>query len=507
MNRSLLLRARSLAESGWAYAIVFGAALATALWSSARVGVSFDEVSRLGAVQAATELIHAVADNGFAALLADEASPIYASTKRHGTLLVLLSAWSRLSLGRLGLIEPVSSLRFAWLVCGATAPVLLMALCRRGLGPSLALLAAVCLLAQPVWQHAVATTSPSVTLAALYLGVALLHTVSLGDPRWRWSLGCAALLGVAVAIDRAALWAVPVLVLQRLVGSSTASARVPLWVGLAPLVVPVAMIAAAPHLWGRPPVEVVAWVFDALQHSERAVRFLGEPAVTTAPSYGLVVLALRTPLALSVAAVVGCGVLVHRELARRFASGSLRPKPDPSRLAQLVGIVLAGSLLLAPWLPAPLRRFPPSVELLLPLLSVPVAIGLARLGRLLDAKLGFALLCVLTVGIGLAALKHVRTGSAYTTALLRGAPHRSGWVDTTDGSELGGLQGTKWSATPLHAPSVPPGWLALMAQRGAFPWRKRPGDGRYRLHRGGGAESTVVVEREGVPLWSVTLSE
>jgi len=110
---------------------------------SLRTGPAFRELTRLRAVDAATGPVQGAAHGGLAALTSTSAQQIYDAFAGQDTLFVLLGAWSKLSIGRVGLLGPLGPLeaaRLPWLVLSALAPLLVCALARPALGRRVALL-------------------------------------------------------------------------------------------------------------------------------------------------------------------------------------------------------------------------------------------------------------------------------------------------------------------------------------------------------------------------------
>lgn len=85
---------------------------------SRQTGPAQDELGTLAAIERSGDLIKRVASGGLSVLLLPE----HRATLDSG-LLVLAGAWSKLSLGRLGVLDPLTAMRLPWLLLGALAPL------------------------------------------------------------------------------------------------------------------------------------------------------------------------------------------------------------------------------------------------------------------------------------------------------------------------------------------------------------------------------------------------
>ena len=209
----------------------------------------------------------------------------------------LLGAWSRLSLGRVGLLDLLSSSRVPALVLGLLGPGAVYLLARPSLGRRAAGASAVLLAAHPAWLHACAVTAEGSRVGSISVLVLAVHQASLGGraPRARraplvWPVVCGLVLGFGVALSEATLWVLPLLLahywvsqhrsFRRLVGR----ARLPLPPSLVAcaLFAPVASVALNPTLWKKVGVGVVRWWLDPLSSAGLAAGFTGPRGVARA---------------------------------------------------------------------------------------------------------------------------------------------------------------------------------------------------------------------------------
>ena len=116
------------------------------------VGAFFPEdppTGRMEAVAQAESIVLAIAEAGPSAL----SDPLVREQLRQvsptNPLFALLAAWSRLSIGRVGLLPDTAAQALPWLVVAALGPPALFVMVRRRWGLRLALLAVAWLLAAP----------------------------------------------------------------------------------------------------------------------------------------------------------------------------------------------------------------------------------------------------------------------------------------------------------------------------------------------------------------------
>ncbi|HEY4158491.1 MAG TPA: glycosyltransferase family 39 protein, partial [Polyangiaceae bacterium] len=281
-------------------------------------------------------------------------------------LLPLLGAWSKLSIGRIGILEPIVSERLPWLFFGALAPMFVFALVRRVQGTRTAALAAAWLLALPGFTAGVATAQPEALLACSWLLALAPYAAWLAarEPNARnYALGLLALGSLAaVGFVLAAAWVVPLMALHyaltrgKLAQRMMRSGHLPL--PTAAFVCGVGVVCACvlfdPNLWHSDPPKTIVALFAA-------------PAGPTASPRRVPEL---TPW-IAVVALAGALAFAWRALGRRFATGELRPARDPSGTSELI----ACGLVLSWWLAGTSGA--------LPFLAMLAAIGASALSQLL----------------------------------------------------------------------------------------------------------------------------
>lgn len=517
---------------------LFLAALAVLIWVSVHTGPAFDELSLLRAEGAADGLVRHVASSGVSALASTSAQAVFATFHGRGTFLVLLSAWSKLSIGRVGLLDPLTAARLPWLVLAALSAVLVYVLALPSLGRRTALLAGVLLALTPRWLHQAAVQSSGVAAAACWLLVIAPYVRSLGPARAGlhektnaigWGLFAAVAVGFGLGIASATLWAVVIVVLHFWLARHRATRRllkhgrvpVPPFVLFATFIAPLACMLFNPALWRIRLVSIARWLLAPLAPTVAATHYAGQlvDAPPVPGGYTLRWLVVTLPAVLLACALVGLGVLAHRALARRFASGSLRPPRDRHALGTLIALGLVWTVLGPFVCPAILTTFPPLVEICLPFVALAAAVGLSRAAR---AAAGARFAQWAEIGtvavVGGLAVYAPSTLSASFDELLGGASHAAaaGVFSVGDGSELGSLaryiDTLGRSQVSLLAPGVPPGlwselrdvhWLRTAVV--TAPLGRR---GDLMLERGrSGGHVLFRVERDGAALWTLRRAE
>ena len=361
---------------------------------SARTGPAFDELSRVEAVEHACDVVRAVAQHGFGELGRSGAFAPRSSTEARSSIAVLLGAWSELSAGRVGLLDPLTSARLPWLLFAALGPALLYALVSPSRGPLAGAVAGLLLLSMPGFGHAAAVTSEAVTRSTAWVLVLALSQramLSRGRAVLAWSAAAAVALGAGSALTFGALWALPLAVLHfwlcrrhqffRLLRCGRVA--LPAFVPLALVVVPAVVFALTPALWTMNVVSLVRWALAPLAPSVEPALFAGR-LVTELPvplGFASTWLVFTLPAATLACVLVGLGVLGHRALARRFARGRLRPRRDRTALGGLVALGLAMTLIGPACVPAPLAVFPPDAAAALPFAAIAAALGVDRVAR------------------------------------------------------------------------------------------------------------------------------
>ncbi|MEB2313764.1 MAG: hypothetical protein OZ921_05615 [Sorangiineae bacterium] len=486
------------------------------------IAPAFAELPRLASVEALEAVVRAVANRGASELWSPSARAAYASFGGEETLLRLLAAWSRLSVGRLGLLDPLTSARLPWIALAALGPALVVVAARRSLGRAPALLAGVLLLVTPRWLHAASMGADSAALASAWWLViaACLRSLS-GRPRFA---SVALALGAALSVSLAALWVVPLVVAHHLFARRELSRRLarrgrqpwpaPLVGALA--LAPVFVYGLNPALWGAKPLELVAWVLAPLAPERAPTLYAGKLVGESVPlGFGPLWLTLSLPAVLLAGALLGLVVFAHRTLARRYALGALRPPPDRTALGGLVALGLAATALGPALAPEPLVVLPPRIELALPFVAIAAAAGLERasVSLLGPARWRFGAAGVAGVLLALT-LRAPRTASASFDALTGGARAvvLHSWLPAGDGSELGVLAPTldrlPEDEVTLSADSVPAALWDALTRAGRLRLRVRvvPSGGALVLSRGAARDGDplATVTRDGATLWTLS---
>jgi 4-amino-4-deoxy-L-arabinose transferase-like glycosyltransferase len=507
-------------------AAAFVAALLFGIFVSSALGPAFEELPRLRAIEQCEPVVRAAASRGPAALIAPEARAAYASFDGRGTLLALLGAWSKLSIGRVGLFDPLTSARLPFIALTALGAAALAALVRPSRGVFTALLTVAALLAMPRWLHAAAVMRDGALVASVWLLVLWAYLRSLGPSRRRlcWAALGACLVGVGAALSFAALWVLALIAihfayvrrrwLTRLLGRGRIP--VPALLLLSLPLAPLALFATNPALWGTNGPALVRYMLGPLSPTVLPTPFAGR-VVSKLPvpgGYAASWLVQTLPLALGLAALVGLAWVAHQALARRFASGRLRPAREPQALAALCALGLAAALIGPALAPDAFTHFPPRVELALPFVAMLTGIGLGRLAAVDRRTRGRSLAAAVIAASMLAVLRSPATLSASFEPLLGGAARvsASGALASVDGSELAALAPALDRAggeqVSVHAPDVPAELWDAMRRGGrlqtpvaALP---APTPGAFVLARGR-AEGDVVasVDRGPTRLWTL----
>lgn len=517
-------------------ALLFSASLLLLLFVSSRTGPSFTELARLRAVDAAASVVKSAASEGIGQLGSTSAHQVYAAFGGEGTLMVILGAWSRLSIGRVGLLGPLESARLPWLILSALAPLLLYWLARPSLGRRVAVLAALLLALLPRWLHGSVVGGDGVPIACAWLLVLWAYVRSLGPAHERsgagskrrlcWSVAAAVALGFGAAVSLATLWVLPLVAVHFWIARAPATRRLvprgrvplPAFALFALALLPAVLLALNPALWGLDIIQIARWLLaplaPAVHPTLYAGRLVDSPPVPL--GYAPLWLATSLPAVVLVCGFIGFGLVLHRGLARIFARGPLRPPRDRHALGALAVLGVAFGAIGPALCPAVLTVFPPRVALALPFVALLAAVGVERAARVaVGQRLAALPAALVVVVVGLVALRAPGTDSAAYDVLLGGA--RSGAARSVfpigDGSELGVLarriDQLGRSQMTLLAPQVPPGiWDTLRDAgrlRTAIATASVEAPHQLVLERGkrSGGRVVAAVHRDGVTLWAL----
>lgn len=507
---------------------VYAAALVFFVVLSRYTAPAGAELSTLGGIEQSTELIKRVASRGLSQLFLPEQRARLAAGP-----LVLLGAWSKLSLGRIGIVDSLTAMRLPWLALGALAPLSLYLLLRPSRGRALASVGALLLCVLPRFAHSVVVLAEGALVASMFCVVLAAHVRALGPAHLRepgarcssaWAVFGALALGVGSALSLGTLWVLAVIVPHFVWLKQSGRVRA-LRAGGVPLpalllfalpLAPVTLLVLSPSLWRASPALVARVLLTPLAPSITPGNFGGKlierPPVPGA--FALAQLAQTLPFALMLAVLVGFCVIIHGHLARRFAAGTLRPRRDRHALGALavIGCLFAvvGPLLT----PEVLTTFPPRVELALPFIALLASFGLGwlavRTGSVRRARVFHV---VVLVCLSLGALGQTATVSASVNPLVGGTRRAlaARALPLGDGSELGALVSAidglgRPTVTLTAPPDVSPElWRVLLEARRMRTRVTLEPQGELTLVRGRAESGRAIgeVRRNGAVLWSL----
>lgn len=506
-------------------AAVYAVAVAGLISVSKLTGPAVHELRVLAAIDAAVELVKGVSGRGPSELL----RPDQRASLESGVL-VIGGAWSKASLGRIGVLDPLTAMRLPWLLLGALVPLSLYLIVRPSRGRAGGLMAAALCGVMPRFSHAVVVLDEGAVVASMACVVIAAHVRAMGParsgaPGARWSLAWAAVgavaLGFGASLSLGVLWVVPLIVAhfvwarRRIARRWVARGRVPIpaLLILALPIAPLILLALSPALWKASPA-LVARVFLAPLEPTVVPSEIAGRVVTGLPvpgHLGWAWLVHTVPLAVLLALFVGLSAIFHEHLARRFASGSLRPARDRHALGALALIGIAGWLLGVALMPDVLTTFPPRVVTLLPLVAIASALGLMKLASFVAAP-GLRAVFVggtLTV-LGSVAVARAATASVSGGLLTGGARSAARVLPMGDGSEVAVLARSidalgKASVSIETPPQLPAEiWSRLVEARRMKTRVTVQPNAELVLQRGRGAGEVVgEVRRDGFVSWTL----
>jgi hypothetical protein len=290
----------------------------------------------------------------------------------------LLSAWSALSFGRLGILDGSSCLRLPWLILAALLPLSLFLLLRARFRTRTAAVASLWLLLSPGFIDAALSVRASMlAIAAGWLVVAAsacaLRQRSPSARCWLL-LASAACAWIGCGLSFAVTWIIPVLLLHAWIANRERAERLlehgywplPNVVLVALVALPIAVYSFDPLLWHGDVPALIRRVFEE-DDSARAFA-TGIGSLILPGLFGL----------------VGILAMAHAALARRFATGEFRPSRDASALGGLLTAGLICCAICGIWDSASSREL--GLALLRPLLACLVAVGAAFVAERLSAR-------------------------------------------------------------------------------------------------------------------------
>lgn len=496
---------------------LFAATLVLLLLVSRATGPAFDELGRLDDVHALQQTVLTIASEGPAALgRAETQAALSRLGPETSRLLALAGAWSVLSVGRVGLLDPLTSTRLPWLIAVAAAPALLFAWVRRGRSRTCALSAGALLAVLPTFVHGAAVARTSLLSMTSWLAIlaacAAARRARAQHRRRRMALVALAVV-VSAAMQCGASWALGLATLHAWLADWRGTLRslragrltLPSDVIVGLIAAPIGWFLLSPERWGATTVEIVraalAPLGPSLSPAEFAGRIVREPPVPAA--FGGVWLACATPLAVTLAAGAGVLVIAHRALARRFASGRLRPPRDHAALGVWVTAGLGVALLGPALSPAPLVVFPPRIEIALPFVAIAAALGAVHASRRWFGRGGVVPAVVIVVVTAFSLRSPATLGAAYDGLLGPRAIQSSALLPLGDGSELTRLASAA-TALDVENAQVPAGYWEALRCVGIAATIEPDSAAPCALVRGGDPRPALArVERSGAVLWSI----
>ncbi len=511
-------------------ALVMIVAAWAVLLASNKLGPSFEELARLSAIERAERVVLQLAKSGVSSITTAELRLLSPDAGSPPAIALLFGAWLKLSVGRLGLLDPLTSARLPWLIPCTLAPLFVFLIVRPSRGPLAALLAALFLLFFPRWLQAAGVASNAAALSgawfftiALYQRAAAPRAAGSLRRRHCWALAAAVALGLSAALSLATLWLVGILLLHHWVVHFGAVRRLlrrgrvplPATLVLAAPLAPLVFFVCRPELLSSNTTETARALLAVLAPNVDSKLFLGRMTGGSPPilGYSLIWLLWTLPGVTAVAAIVGFSTIVHRGLARRFASGRLRPARDRTALGALVVIGAAATLIGPAFAPSPVSVFPPRFELVLPFIAIAAALGVDAAARTAAGPRAWLPAAAITVILAWLTLRAPATLAASYASLFGGAKsatqHKLFAIG--DGSELGALAPAldrlQTSSLSLHSPEVPDALWQELKRHGRLRTTVvgATNVAGLRIERGSTrtGRALAVVERDGAPIWTL----
>lgn len=507
---------------------VWAVALALLVVVSRQTGPARAELGWLAQIDAQTELVKRVAARGLSELARPEHRPSLESG-----LLVLVAAWSKLSLGRLGWLDPLTAMRLPWLMVGALAPLSLYLTVRPSRGRLVALTAAALCLLVPRFSHAIVVLDEAAVVASMACVVMAAHVRALGpatprgagaDRSLGWAVLAAVALGFGASLSLGVIWVVPLCVIHFAWVRRGSAARllrrgrvpIPGWLLLAIPIAPIVLLSFEPALWRGSPATLARFFLAPLEPTIAPTEIAGK-VVDRLPVprwFALDWLLHAVPASILALALIGLGVGAHRLLARRFASGALRPGVDRHGLDALAGVGLLGGLIGLCSTPDVLTTFPPRTVALVPPLAMAAASAVERLSSWIQpACLRPVFLAAVLAALAVPTATASATASASASPVTGGARVARRSIPLSDGSELAALARHidalgRPSVTLSAPPDVPAElWDRLVQARRLRTRVTLDRHGELSLTRGRGSGAAVArVQRDGATVWTLAHS-
>jgi len=326
-------------------------------------------------------------------------------------------------------------------------------------------------------------------------------------------------LGVALAIDPATLWVLPLVLIHYFVFRGRETLRL-LRRGTAPLpsaglwvlaVTPVVVLLLTPKLWRGGAVSAAEWLLLPLAPTIESVPYKGVPVSLEKipPGYAMGFFLATIPLLILFGALVGTFFLARD--AWRARRG--QTEKDPIALLSLV-LVAWGAALVGPALePRVFVRYPPRVEAALPWVAAACAVGVDRLILSTVGKRAAPWASITAaaamMSIGLVRISTAGASFGLLSGGTRGALAGKIW-NVGDGSEIGvvarGIDALRLPKVSLRAPDVPRNYFAVLASTGRMKTQVDIGSSGADLvlTRGPRSGALATADQAGATLWSLS---
>jgi hypothetical protein len=509
--------------------VLFGGAVLAFVGSRA-TGPTFDELGRIAICARANVFARAFSDVGLSATVSSSARSIYDDLSPFGVIPALISGSMGESLARLGVVDRLTGVRLGWLLVTMTAPLSLFLVVEASRGLRVAALAVCILAAIPRWSHATAVASEPAVVTSLWLLVLASYVRSLPLPialrkagvrrRHRASAALFGLVfGLAVAINSATLWVVPLIVLHYFTRDGLRSLRA-LRRGVAPVpaaflgalcVSPLVVLLLTPKLWRGGAVSAAEWLFLPLSPSVEPVTYAGAlvTADTVPRSYAAGYLAATVPVVIALCALGGLVVMLRDHVrARRDDRSS-----DPAGLGPLVLLGLVAVMLGPALEPRVFLRFPPRVEAGLPWIAAACAVAVDRMSSRAFGERRTPWMAALAVAaamvIGFVRLPTAGASFSLFVGGTRGALAGKTWP-VGDGSEVAvigrAIDKLQLGGVSIRAPDVPKNYFAVLSSTGRLSTRVElsASAGDLTLVRGPRRGAIATADQGGATLWSLS---
>jgi hypothetical protein len=241
---------------------LYAVALAGLLMVSRSVPISIEEEAYHRASEDVQNVVKAVAWYGPRQLVEPGHQVALATFERRETFPLLLAAWSRLSLARLGVLDLTTATRLPWLLLGASGPALSCWLMGRSTGPVGGLVAAMTLMMIPAWRHSAVSPASWALVLAWWLVTLSVWVAPIRS--WCRAGLVGAAIGFGATFHPASLGAVAIVLgwwwwRGGLAGWSKGRVTIPFEVVVSGFVAPLLVWVLNPALWRLSPAALIRW--------------------------------------------------------------------------------------------------------------------------------------------------------------------------------------------------------------------------------------------------------